>query len=153
MNHNLSSRTKRMRVKIDGTNYQRAAGTATDTSEAIDTRGYEAVLLRMGWGAITSGGAQSFKVQQSSDDGSSDSYADLAGTNQTVADTDDNKVFECEIFKPKERYLKVVTSRATQNSAIDFLEAILYNPIRRAVTQDSTVAATETFNSPAEGTA
>jgi len=153
--HNLTAHSKRVRIKVDGTNYQRAAGTATDTSEAIDTRGFSSVLIRAGLGAITATGTVAFKVQQSSDDAATDAYDDIAGTAQALtAAADAQKVIECEIHRPAKRYLKTIITRAVANGAIDFLEVILYNPRNGAPAQDTTIAGTmETFNTPAEGTA
>lgn len=151
--HNLSKVTKRLRLKVDGTNYTGSAGTSDLTSEKIDMLGYESVLIRIGFGTITAGAVTSIKCQQSSDDAAADTYDDLAGTAQTVADTDDNKVFEIEIHKPAKRYLKHFLDRGTQNAVVDFLEAFLYNPVKAPPTQDSTVGGTETFVTPAEGTA
>lgn len=81
--------------------------------------------------------------------------ADLLGSAQTVADTDDNLVTSSEIFRPQERYLRVAILRATQNSVIDFVLAILYaKQGLTPITQHATIQGTpEVFASPAEGTA
>jgi hypothetical protein len=154
--HNLTSHTKRLRIVPDGTaatTWILAAGTSAKNSGAIDTRGYSSVLIRYAMGTITSGAVTSIKAQQSDDDAATDDYTDVAGTSQTIADTDDNKVFEIEIHRPQKRYLRVALSRGTQNAVVDYVEAILYNPRFSAPTQDTTVGGTETFNTPAEGTA
>lgn len=152
--HNLSSNTKRIRLPLDTTTtYLGVAGTTNLLSEGIDTLGYQGALLRVAFGVITSGAATSIKAQQSDDDGSSDGYSDIAGTAQTVADTDDNKVFEIEIWKPGKRYLTLAILRATQNAVVDYMEVILFAPVQAAVTQTSLIGGTEQFNTPAEGTA
>ncbi len=130
------------------------AGTSAQTSSAIDTAGFDGVKIYSLFGAITSGAATSVKVQQSSDDASADAYADLLGTSVTVADDDDNQVVVHDIYRPRERYLKVVISRATQNAVIDGVVAVLYNASKEPTTDDTaTVVARETHVSPAEGTA
>ena len=130
------------------------AGTSLITSSALDTQGYENVKFYTLFGAITSGGVQSVKVQQSSDDGSADAYADLLGTSQSVADTDDNKIVVTEIVKPRERYLKVLVPRATQNAVVDGIVAVLSKARKKATSDDSTtVVGREIHVSPAEGTA
>jgi len=152
--HNLSSVTKRIRVAPDDgatTTFTLAAGTSDKTTVYVDMLGYSSILWRVGWGAITAGAVTSIKAQQC--DTSGGSYADLTGTSQTVADTADNSVSEVEIHRPQERYQRLYIDRGTQNAVIDFVEAILYNPRNSPPTQDSTVAGTETFNTPAEGTA
>lgn len=131
-----------------------AAGTTAQTSSAIDTQGFEGVKIYTAFGAITGSAVTSVKIQQSSDDGSADAYADLAGTSISVADDDDNQVVVHDIYRPRERYLKVVVSRATQNAVIDGVIAVLYGPADSPTTNDaSTVVARETHVSPAEGTA
>lgn len=152
--HSLSQNTKRIRLPLDGTTtYTGTAGTSDLTSEGIDTLGFQSALLRVAFGTITSGAVTSIKAQQSDDDGASDAYSDLAGTAQSVADTDDNKVFEIEIHRPLKRYLTLIVDRGTQNAVVDYMEVILYNPVHAAVTQSSIIGGTEQFNSPAEGTA
>lgn len=131
-----------------------AAGTSDQTSSAVDTQGYEGVKFYTAFGAITSGAVTSVKVQQSSDDGSADAYADLAGTSISVADDDDNQVVVHDIYRPRERYLKVVVDRGTQNAVIDGIVAVLYGARKEPTTDDSTtVVGRETHTSPAEGTA
>lgn len=131
-----------------------AAGTTDQTSSAIDTQGFEGVKIYTAFGTITSGAVTSVKVQQSSDDAAADAYADLAGTSITVADDDDNQVVVHDIYRPQERYLKVVIDRGTQNAVIDGIIAVLYGADKMPTTDDSsTVVSRETHSSPAEGTA
>jgi cytochrome c oxidase assembly protein Cox11 len=130
------------------------AGTSAQTSSAIDTAGFEGVKIYSAFGTITSGAVTTVKVQQSSDDGSADAYADLLGTSVTVADDDNNQVVVHDIYRPRERYLKVVIGRGTQNAVIDGVVAVLYGPKESPTTDDTTtVVARETHVSPAEGTA
>lgn len=152
MRADYSKAIKTIRLKVDGTNYTGAAGTSDLTSEAVDMAGFEAARFTCGFGAITSGAVTSTKVQQC--DTSGGSYADLAGTAQTVADDDDNQIVITEIVKPRERYLKHVVDRGTQNAVIDFLIVELFGAKKLPVADDSaTVIAREVHVSPAEGTA
>jgi hypothetical protein len=147
---NLSKECKLIRVSNAV-----AAGVTTVTSSAVDMRGYETCLFLVPFGAIVTGAATSIKVQQSSDDGSTDTYDDLTGTSVTVADDQDNKIAYVEVTRPLKRYIKCIVSRATQNSTVDAIVAILGGPKAIPVTHDSTtvMAASETWTSPAEGTA
>lgn len=104
----------------------------------------------MAIGAIVTNGVQSVKVQQSDDDGSSDGYSDILGTSQTIADDADDTHIYIDVAHPQKRYLKVVVTRATQNSTIGAVIAELYGASTVPVTQ---IATGETFNAPAEGTA
>lgn len=150
--HNLAKNAKFVRVKLDGTNYVGTAATTDLTSEYIDTLGFEEVTIVTGFGAITSSAVTSVKLTQC--DTSGGTYADLTGTSITVADDDDNQVTVHGLFRPKERYIKVVTDRGTANAVLDFQLAILSNPTIAPVTHDSaTVVSSEFYNSPAEGTA
>lgn len=152
--HNLSTGTKRIRLPLDTTTtYVGAAGTTTLTSEGVDMTGYEAVLLRVAFGAITTGAVTSIKAAQSSDDGVADGYSDLLGSAITVADTDDNKTFGIDLYRPGKRWVEVIISRATQNAVVDYIEAILYRPIHQPTTQTAIVGGTEITNSPGEGQA
>lgn len=132
-----------------------SAGT-TDITDAtgVDVSGFEEVTFIVPFGAITGSGVQSVKAQQSDDDGSSDSYSDLAASSVTVADDQDNKVAILSIRRPRKKYVKCVVLRATQNSAIDCIIAILRHPRVSPVTQDTTVmAASKELAGPSEGTA
>jgi len=71
----------------------------------------------------------------------------------TVADSDDNKITIIEVVHPRERYLRTIVSRATANSTVDGILAVLSHPSKMPTTQDSTVQESESHASPAEGTA
>lgn len=150
--HNLYDNTNPLRLTVDGTNYQVAAGT-TDTllSNYVDTLGYAGVQFVYALGAITSGAVLTMKLRDCATSGGS--YADIAGTQQLPADTDDNKLFISDIYRPTKRYVKASLQRATQNAAVDCLFVILYNVGDLPPTRSSTVGGAETFNSPADGTA
>ena len=152
MSANTSRSEKALRIKCDGTNYTGAAGTTDLTSEAIDTQGFENVKIYIGFGAITAGAVTSVKVQQC--DTSGGTYADLEGTSITVADDDDNQMTLHEIVRPRERFLKTVIDRGTQNAVVDFEVVVLTNARKQPSTDDSaTVVSREVHASPAEGTA
>lgn len=148
----MSNDVSTKRIKPDGSTYAVAAGTSDLTSEYVDTALYESTRFVIGFGAITSGAVTSVKVQQC--DTSGGSYADLEGTSQTVADDDDNQIVIVEITRPRERYLKTVIDRGTQNAVIDF-EIVEQSGPRNlpAVNTDATVIGVEKHVSPAEGTA
>lgn len=150
---NLTKATKTIRLKPDASGWTVVAGTSNVNSDIVDTAGFDGVRFIVGFGAITSGAATSIKVQQGAAAAMGDA-ADLAGTSVTVGDTDDNKIAISEIIRPLERYLRVSTLRATQNSVIDFALVELFRAASEPVTQDTvTLIAPETWASPAEGTA
>lgn len=149
---NISQHMVTKRLKVDGTNYTGAAGTTDLTSETVDTQGFEGVRFICGFGTITGSAVTSTKVRQGAASNMSDG-ADLLGTAQTVADTDDNKIVISEIFRPEERYVDHIVDRGTANAVVDFLIVELYGPRVKPVTQDATVIGMEVAISPIEGTA
>lgn len=144
---NLNSGVKLQRV-INAT----AVGTTTINGAVVDTAGFDTCRFIVAFGTITDG-TPDVKVQQGSQDDGSD-MADLAGTLVTLADTDDNDMAVVEVTRPRERYLRCVVVRGgATGSVIDGAIAELGNARRGPVTHGSTVAASETHASPAEGTA
>lgn len=140
-------------VKITKLANETAAGTSTINSAVVDMAGYDGCLFLTNAGAITAGGVQSLKVQQDTAVGMG-AAADLLGTGLTVADDDDNQAFWLDVKRPRERYLRLVILRATQNSAWGPIWAIQYRgralPIVNNVTDTITG---EKHESPIEGTA
>ena len=131
-----------------------AAGTTAITpSSGVNMAGYSACRFIVSWGAITASGVQSVEVHQSSDDGSSDAYTALAGTKVTVADDDDNKLTIIDIQHPGECYLKCIVNRATQNSAIDGIIAMLSMAKTQPASEHADVQGYELHDGMAEGTA
>jgi len=155
MFHNLAKGVEVRPLTIEGTNYLLTAGTSDVDSGSVDTDGYDGVMFIVLPGIISASGAISVKAAQSSDDGSTDGYSDIAGTLQgPTADTDDNKAIVIDIYRPKKRYVRVHTTRGDGgNSVINALVALLYHAGNEPVVQGSTVFGCEVFNSPAEGTA
>lgn len=127
-----------------------AAGTSAINSTAIDMGGYGAVCFIVQFGAIVAGAATSIKAQQDTTAAMSTAQ-DLAGSNQTIADTDDDKVFYVDIREPSKDFLRLVVSRATQNATCSAI-AVLYRARVKPVTHGTGVAG-ETFIRPAEGAA
>lgn len=144
--------TDNAKIFIASTTTLGAAAATAITSSAVDTTGYDGCLFIVPLGTIVSGAATSIKVQESATSGGS--YADLTGSNQTIADTDDDKLVYVDIKRPLLPFLKLVVSRATQNATIGGIVAVLYNKKSRivALTQGTGVTG-EQFTSPAEGTA
>lgn len=132
-----------------------AAATSAITSSALDMQGFDAAMFYVPIGTIVTNGVQSVKLQQSSDDGAADDYSDIVGTNMTIADDDDNEAVVIDIQRPQKRYLKLVISRATQNSTFGGIHAIQYKRGVNPQTGPShgTGVTLEQHAAPAEGTA
>lgn len=145
---NLSKQTK----IVQAITVAAGASGATDVSgSVIDMQGYDGIMFLAQWALITAGGAQSLKVQQDSAVGMG-AAADLAGTGITVADNDDNKTFFIDIWRPRERFVRLVALRATQVSVLSAI-AILYGGSKLPTEHQATVIIGETHASPAEGAA
>jgi len=145
---NLGKNTKIVRVSN-----AEAAATTDINSTGVDTQGFNGVMFMVLFGTITASAVTSIHAEQSSDDGSSDAYADLTGTNVAVADDDDNQIFWLDINRPLERYVRCVVDRGTQNAVVDGIVAVLYDPIDMPTTHDATtVGGGEVHSGVAEGT-
>jgi len=131
-----------------------AAGTTDQNSASVDMADFEGVIFLAAFGTLTATQVTSLKAQQSSDDGSSDAFADLEGTSVgPLADADGNKMLALDVYRPRERYVRATIDRGTANAVIDGIVAIQYGARKAPVTHSTTVSASEVSVSPAEGTA
>lgn len=146
MANNISNQIKTTRVMNAV-----AAGTSDQDSSSVDMLDYEGVRFTVSFGTITGSAVTSIRAGQSANDSS---WADLLGTDITVADDDDNQVAILDIWRPIDRYVRCTVKRATQNAVIDGVVAEQYGPRVLPPTNDSsTVVGQEIHTSPAEGTA
>ena len=128
-----------------------AAGTSAIQGAILDMSGFDKIAVMVTFGAIVSNAVTSFKVEQSDASDMSGSE-DIAGSNQTVADTKDGKIFLSDMVRPTKRYIRLLVSRATQNATL-VAHYIQGGADNKPVTQSSDVAATEGFKDAAGGTA
>lgn len=145
---NLSKRTK---ISTAITPTAGAAGTSDINGSTLDMKGFDGVLVIVRFGEITASAVTSIKMQQGAASNLSDA-ADLEGTGQTVADDDDDETFYIDLYRPRERYVRVVVDRGTQNAVVASAEYIQYGAHDEPTTHGSGVSG-ETHVSPAEGTA
>lgn len=138
-------------VKITRVMNAVAAGTTDQESSSVDMQGYDGVLFVAAFGALTATQVTSINAAQSTDDSS---FADLEGTKVgPLADADGNKLLVLDVYRPQERYVRCHVDRATANAVIDGVIAIQYCGSKAPITQGTTVAGSESHQSPAEGTA
>jgi hypothetical protein len=130
-----------------------AVGTTNQNGSILDMEGFEGVEFILLGGTITDGNL-SIKAQDGAAANLSDAN-DLANTLVTLQNTDDNKAAVLDIFKPLKRYIRPVIVRGGATGAvIDGVIAIQYKSRTKPTTNDATtVGATETWISPADGTA
>ena len=139
---NLSKEAKLLKIKAAS-----ADGTSTVTSDAVDTQDFSRVLI---FTTIATANAGNYvKLQQSSDDGSADAYADLEGTKVIAAVSGD--IVGVDLIKPQERYIKCVVTRGA-TTVLGEIFALCYGAQVLPVTQVSTTNV-EIHASPDEGTA
>lgn len=127
-----------------------AAGLTLINGAALDMAGFDGVLVAVQFGAIAATAVTSIKMQQDTVVGMG-AAADLAGTGQTIADTDDDKLFYIDLRRPLEQFVRLVVSRATANATV----AATYYQYRartKPTVQPAGVAG-EKWLSPAEGAA
>lgn len=127
------------------------AATSDINGVTLDMQDFEGVLVTITFGVITSGAVTTIKMQQDSASGMG-TAADLLGTSQTIADTDDDGVFYIDLVKPRERYVRLVVPRATQNAVVASALYEQYGYRKPPVTHATEVSG-ELHISPAEGTA
>ncbi len=127
-----------------------AAGTSDINGATLDMSGWEGVLVILNLGAIVSGAVTTAKMQQDSASGMG-TAADLKDTELTIADDDDEETMYIDLYRPLERYVRVVIPRATQNATLT-ATYIQYRGSKMPVTQAAPVSG-EVHVSPIEGTA
>ena len=128
-----------------------AAGTTDINGSTLDMLGFQGVLMVVRLGVITATAVTSIKAQQGAASDLSDA-ADLEGSAQTIADSDDDKTFYIDLVKPAERYVRVVVDRGTANAVVASAEYIQYGA-RSAPTTHGTGVAGELHVGVGEGTA
>lgn len=142
-----------VREKVTRVSNAVAAGTTDINSSEVDMQNFEGVKFYVLFGAITAGAVTSIKAQQDTVTGMAGA-ADLEGTALTVADDDDNQIAILDVYRPRERFVRCVVDRGTQNAVVDGIIAVQYGPRVMPATNDATtVVGLETHMSPAEGTA
>jgi hypothetical protein len=139
-------------IKITRAMNSVVAGTTNQNSSVIDMAGFEGISFIAAFGTLTSTAVTGIKVQQGTLANGSD-MVDLAGTALAIPDTDSNKLLASDIYRPTKQYVRLVVTRGTANAVIDGVNALQYKGRIRPNTQDATVSGTETWVSPAEGTA
>ena len=136
---------------VTGTNY--ADGSADINCATVDMQGYEGIVAIVHLAAIGGSGVNSIKWQQDTASGMG-TAADLLGTGITIADDDDNQIFATELFRPTERYVRLVIDKDASHNLACSVHYILYGPEKLPVSNNVTdLVTSEIHASPAEGTA
>ena len=102
-----------------------AAGTTTKTSAGIDLATYNpqgSLYFECTLGTITATGTGVFKIQYSDDNSL---WTDVTGGTISWADTMSDQKLAIEVIRPTHRYYRTSIARATANSVITRVSAIL----------------------------
>jgi hypothetical protein len=130
-----------------------ASGTADRSGATLDMQGYQGVMMVVQFAAVAAGAVVAIKAQQGAAADLADA-ADLAGSKIAVADDDDNQVFVLDIYRPAERYVRVVIDNDASNASAQSAVYYQYGGTELPVSNNVTDAVTaELHVSPAEGTA
>lgn len=128
-----------------------AAGTSDISGTTLDMTGFDGVYCVVRMGAIVANAVTTMKWQSDTVSSFDDDPNDLTGTSITIADDDDGEIFISDLFQPRERYVRVVVPRATQNATVAEAHYVQYRG-SGPQTQGSGVTL-EQHRSPVEGTA
>lgn len=112
-------------TKLIQTDALTAAGTSLISGTGVDMQadgGWDGVRLFVSIG--TPAANNIVHAEQSSDDAVADAYTDIADSEPAAVDTDD-PVQRIDIFRPQERYVRLVVARGT-STALGALFAELY---------------------------
>lgn len=122
-----------------------SAGTGADsvTGTGIDCLGYEVALFVIEAGAIASAANTSVAVrlQESSDNGVTDTFADLTGaTTGTIVNAGENEPYIIEVnLSETERYLRAMVTGGSSAGGLVGVTCILMQGRHLPPTQDNTV--------------
>jgi len=120
-----------------------STGASVATGAGVDTLGYEALLAIVEVGAVTDTTNYSVMalLQQSSDDGSSDAYADISGaTTAAISNAGQNEVYLIEInLSECERYIRCDIDGGSAGGGFIGVSFVLFRARRGVPTQQNTV--------------
>jgi hypothetical protein len=132
-----------------------AANNVDSDSDIIDTANFEGCVFITSIIDSVQGGVATMTVEQNTANSSSGMAAlsaDAVATATSAASDDlNNKLLIVDVYRPRERYLRVNRTSATQNIAFGDVVAILYGPRKMPITQATAeVADSDTAVSVAE---
>lgn len=116
-----------------------AAGTSAITGSTIDFADAEGALIVVQLGPIVTGAVTSIKFMEGE---TTSPVTDVAGTNITITDAQDNEIVYLNIRRPGKRYGALYVSRGTQAATVSAV-AYVYGQRSKPVSQVATVTGEE----------
>ena len=148
--------------------FLQTAANTNRTSEVIDTKGFNSLLLIMKAGSMATNADSTVTVQSSDvadDQNTLNTGSDVTDTSQAYADDEDNEVryWDFVSLDDTKRYMQVTVTKDTANASDEAIVGVLYNATSQRPTThgsgnstvgEGTKAVTgETYTSAAQGTA
>lgn len=100
--------------------------TASVTGAGVDCRGGDYAVVVMIFGTVSAATTATIKIQHSTDDGSTDTYADISGATYTcTGDEDDTVELGSVRLHGKDGYLRAVYTETATNQSTVLAVAIL----------------------------
>lgn len=106
---------------------EQASGTGDITSQSIDTQGFDSAVFILDQSNGSASDNFPFSIQESSDDGNSDSFADVSGLDDLTATGAEGESVVAVECQTTERYLqcKSASGEQTLSSTIDLAICVI----------------------------
>ena len=127
-----------------------ASGTATRNGATLDMEGWDGVIAIVKHATIAAGAVGDIHWEQDTASGMGGA-ADLAGTAIAVAADDDDQIFVANLYRPLERYVRIVVTKDAANAQAESAVYLQYRG-RKAPVSNLNADAYELTISPSEGT-
>lgn len=127
-----------------------ASGTAVREGAILDMAGWDGVIAIVKHATIAASAVGDVHWEQDTASAMG-TAADLAGTAIVVAADDDDELWITDLYKPLERYVRLVVTKDTSNAQAESVIYCQYRGSKNPVT-DAGADAFELHVSPAEGT-
>ena len=127
-----------------------ASGTASRNGATLDMSGWDGVLMIVHHATLATDAVGDIHAEQGAASNLSDA-ADLEGTAIVVADDDDDQVWCIDLYRPKERYVRLVVTKDASHAQAESAIYIQYCGKKLPVSSAG-FDEYELHVSPAEGT-
>jgi len=144
--------TSRVKIIEAITEANGVAGMADINGSIVDMSGFEAIAFVVIFGAIVGTAVTGIRIQRDVDVAGG-TMADIEGSAQAIADTDDGKIVISDVYRPGERYVRGVVDRGTANATVRAAFYILYGSHEHPVSGHGATVVVEQLKDKPEGTA